>query len=130
MEVPSDLVERDCWELLALASVGRLALSVNALPAILPVQYYLDGPTVTICLGEHELPVTSVDGTVVAFAADSLDSSPRSGWTVQVQGVLRVPMPDGVPRDCGQPAAGRLVHLESATVSGHRFNLCPFIDGF
>jgi nitroimidazol reductase NimA-like FMN-containing flavoprotein (pyridoxamine 5'-phosphate oxidase superfamily) len=33
------LSERECWELLATASVGRLALSVRALPVILPVQY-------------------------------------------------------------------------------------------
>ena len=32
-----------CWELLATASVGRLALSVRALPMIRPVQYYLSG---------------------------------------------------------------------------------------
>jgi hypothetical protein len=37
------LSERECWELLATVSVGRLALSVRALPVILPVQYYLDG---------------------------------------------------------------------------------------
>ena len=37
------LSERECWELLATVSVGRLALSIRALPLILPVQYYLDG---------------------------------------------------------------------------------------
>jgi hypothetical protein len=34
------LQRRECWELLATASVGRLALSVSALPLIVPVQFY------------------------------------------------------------------------------------------
>lgn len=130
MEKPSDLVERECWEFLALASVGRIALSVNALPEILPVQYYLDGQTLAICLGQYDLPATSINNTVIAFAADSIDDSSRSGWTVQVEGVMEVPMVDGVPRDCGQTAAGQVVHVEPATVNGHRFNLCPFVAGF
>jgi len=33
------LSERECWRLLAMVSVGRLALSVRALPVIVPVQY-------------------------------------------------------------------------------------------
>jgi nitroimidazol reductase NimA-like FMN-containing flavoprotein (pyridoxamine 5'-phosphate oxidase superfamily) len=35
------LSEPECRDLLATASAGRLALSVRALPVILPVQYYL-----------------------------------------------------------------------------------------
>jgi len=41
--------EPECWELLASTSVGRIALSIGALPAILPVQYYLDGQTLAVC---------------------------------------------------------------------------------
>jgi len=44
------LTERECWELLAMASVGRLALSVRALPVILPVQYYLSDHRLAVCL--------------------------------------------------------------------------------
>jgi nitroimidazol reductase NimA-like FMN-containing flavoprotein (pyridoxamine 5'-phosphate oxidase superfamily) len=39
MERHRELDAEECWELLALASVGRIALSVKALPTILPVQY-------------------------------------------------------------------------------------------
>ena len=72
--------------MLATASVGRLALSVRALPLIVPVQYYLDGRRLALCLGHHELPERALDETVVAFAADSIDPVTRSGWSVQVQG--------------------------------------------
>jgi hypothetical protein len=44
------ITEAECWALLAGASVGRLALSLQALPAILPVQYYLDGERIALCL--------------------------------------------------------------------------------
>ena len=50
--MPDELIpENRCWELLTTVSVGRLALSVRALPVILPVQYYLDGRRLAICLG-------------------------------------------------------------------------------
>jgi nitroimidazol reductase NimA-like FMN-containing flavoprotein (pyridoxamine 5'-phosphate oxidase superfamily) len=50
------LSERECWGLLATASVGRLALSVRALPVIVPVQYYLDGRRLAVCRGTTSCP--------------------------------------------------------------------------
>ena len=82
--------EEECWQLLASTSVGRVALSIGALPAILPVQYRLDGCTLAVCLGHRELPERALN-TVVAFAADAIDPHTRSGWSVQVQGRSAVP---------------------------------------
>ena len=62
--------ERQCWELLATASVGRLALSLRALPVILPVQYYLDGRRLAVCLGHHGLPEQSLVVPDVAVGSD------------------------------------------------------------
>ena len=39
-----------------MASVGRLALSVRALPVIVPVQYYLDGRRLAVCRGTTSCP--------------------------------------------------------------------------
>jgi hypothetical protein len=122
------LSERECWELLATASVGRLALSVRALPLIVPVQYYLDGRRLAVCLGHHELPERALDETVVAFAADSIDPVTRSGWSVQVQGKSAIPRELRIDTDCGWPAAAQVVEIEPARISGHRMHLCPFID--
>ncbi|MFI5042486.1 MAG: pyridoxamine 5'-phosphate oxidase family protein [Acidimicrobiales bacterium] len=118
----------ECWELLKGEVVGRLALSLRALPAILPVQYYVDGEDLAICLGHHEIPHQAVDGTVVAFAADSIDAPTRVGWTVQVLGITRVPRPIGMPTDCGQPIVGQIVHLRPAKVTGFSIRLCPFVS--
>jgi len=72
-------------------SVGRLVLSVRALPLIVPVQYCLDGRRLAICLGHLELPERSLDETIIAFTADSIDPVTRSGWSVQVQGRSVIP---------------------------------------
>ncbi|HYB16196.1 MAG TPA: pyridoxamine 5'-phosphate oxidase family protein [Streptosporangiaceae bacterium] len=128
MSVHDDaLSERECWELLATAAVGRLALSVRALPVIVPVQYYLDGRRLAVCLGHRELPERSLDEAIIAFAADSIDPATRSGWLVQVQGRSVMPRRRIGP-DCGWPAAAQVVQIEPGTISGHRVHLCPFID--
>ena len=119
--------EGECWELLATTSVGRLALSVGALPAILPVQYYLDGRTLAVCLGHRELPERALN-TVVAFAADAIDPATRSGWSVQVQGRSAIPRQPRIDTDCGWLTAGQIVQIEPVTVSGYRMHLCPLIN--
>lgn len=118
--------QAECWQLLSTVSLGRLALSLAALPTILPVQYYVDGDELAICLGHYDVSPRSLDDTVVAFATDMIDPSSRAGWTVQVQGRTTLPRPVGVPTDCGQPTGGQIVHLAPAMVSGHRVQLCPF----
>ena len=115
-----------CWDLLKTSAVGRVALSVRALPAILPVQYYLDGDEIAMCLGFFVVPSTAVSNAVIAFAADAIDPVTRAGWTVQVQGTGRVERTLDQQHDCGEPTAGLIVHLTPAIVSGHQVQLCPF----
>ena len=112
--------------MLSTVALGRLGLSLGALPAILPVQYYVDGDELAICLGHYDISQHAVDNTLVAFAADLIDASTRSGWTVQVQGLATAPKPIGVPTNCGQPTAGQIIHLAPATITGQRSQLCPF----
>ena len=122
------LSERECWELLATASVSRLALSVRALPVIVPVQYYLAGRRLAVCLGHRELPGRALDETIIAFAADSIDPVTRSGWSVQVQGRSVIPHGLRIDADCGWPAVAQVVQIEPGRISGQRMHLCPFID--
>lgn len=119
--------EEECWELLASTSVGRVALSIGALPAILPVQYHLDGRTLAVCLGHRELPERALN-TVVAFAADAIDPRTRSGWSVQIQGRSVIPQQGPVDSDCGWTAAGQIMQIDPATISGFRMRPCPVID--
>ncbi len=92
MTIAEDAIsEQECWYLLSTASVGRLALSVRALPMILPVQYYLDDRNMAACQGHRELPERALDEAIISFAADSIDPWTHAGWSVKVQGrsVLR-----------------------------------------
>jgi hypothetical protein len=129
MDTPWDQIPTQrCWELLGTASVGRVALSVRALPVILPVQYHLTGRRLAVCLGHHAIPERSLNDAVIAFSADAIDAATRSGWSVQVQGRSFIPRRDGFDTACGQPSAGQLVEIEPGTVSGYHVHLCPFID--
>ena len=119
--------EEECWELLASTSVGRVALSIGALPAILPVQYHLDGRTLAACLGHRELHERALN-TVVAFAADAIDPGTRSGWSVQIQGRSAIPHRGPIDSDCGWTAAGQIMRIDPATITGFRMHLCPVID--
>jgi Pyridoxamine 5'-phosphate oxidase len=131
MEYPSEntIATATCWELLRDASFGRVALSIDALPMILPVEYSLDGEDIAVCLGQYRLDARTVNNAVVGFAADAIDSTARTGWTVHVQGVAHLHPQAGVAADCGQPDPGQIVHITPETISGQHFQLCPFGTG-
>jgi hypothetical protein len=80
-----------------------------------------------VCLGHREIPERALHG-VVAFAADAIDPSSRSGWSVQVQGRAAPHPRAGINTACGWPAAGQIMQIEPAMISGYWVHLCPFID--
>ncbi len=59
-DAKNPLSPSECWELLKTVPVGRLVLSLKALPVLLPVQYYVDADELTICLGHFTIPERSV----------------------------------------------------------------------
>ena len=81
------LPEEECRDLLSRAEVGRLAVTVAALPAIFPVNYaVLDGDVIFLT-GEGTKLRAAADEAVVAFEIDEIDSATRTGWSVLVVGV-------------------------------------------
>ncbi len=111
--------------MLALSHVGRLALSIQALPLILPVRYSVDGRSVTISLGKHGLPLASIDDAIVAFAVDSFDVPAGSGWMVQLQGRTHLAAPGELSFNVGPVEHPQVVRLEPGTVTGSRFTFLP-----
>ena len=84
------LSTEECLSLLATASVGRVAMTRDALPVILPVNYVVDGSSVLIRTTEGTiLRAARAGGAVVAFEVDELDERTMSGWSVLVTGTLR-----------------------------------------
>jgi nitroimidazol reductase NimA-like FMN-containing flavoprotein (pyridoxamine 5'-phosphate oxidase superfamily) len=97
-----------CLSLLASVGVGRVGLSVDALPVIMPVGFRVDGDRIVFALPAGDRGAGAVNGTVVAFEADDVDPTTGVGWTVMVQGPARlVPDPQGHAGDrWGSPTGG------------------------
>ncbi|MET8569509.1 pyridoxamine 5'-phosphate oxidase family protein [Streptomyces sp. NPDC004783] len=81
----------ECLRLLAKAPVGRVVYTLQALPAVLPVNFALDADSsVVLRTSAGSELVRAVDGFVVAFEADDFDAASRSGWSVVVTGQATV----------------------------------------
>ncbi len=86
----------ECLRLLASVPVGRVAVTVDALPVILPVNFAVTpGGQVVFATRDGQKLRGALDNTVVAFEADAFDAETRSGWSVMVQDRAElVPMRD------------------------------------
>ena len=82
----NDLDEGQCWALLSTASLGRVALSVRALPMIVPVRFGVDGRKLRAHLPRGTDLDDAVAGAVVAFEADGYDQDVGRAWTVHAVG--------------------------------------------
>ena len=118
------LDREECLRLLARANKGRVAISVQALPIILPVRFvvYDDRIVIRTSLG------TTLDGatrgTVVAFQADGTESSSGRDWSVQVTGLATDSDAISVRYDLlprwSTTRPDRLVSITTDHVSGRR----------
>ena len=78
-----------CLRLLATAGVGRIAVSVKALPLILPVHYVLAGDAILVRTHQGSTLDVATRDAVVAFEADRLGPSAGLVWSVLVTGQAR-----------------------------------------
>lgn len=100
------LSREECFELLASGGLGRVGITMRALPVILPVSYAVYDGDVVFRTGTGTKLAAAVDSAVVAFEADDLSPHTHIGWSVCVTG-LATPMTD--PRDLD---AVRELHFE------------------
>ncbi len=81
------MTRQECFELLGRASIGRIGVSIDALPVILPVYFVLDEESVLF----RTIPGSRLDsaavGAVVAFQADADEPSEQIHWSVLLQGI-------------------------------------------
>ncbi len=73
--------------LLRRRTLGRVAYTDRALPAITPVNYAVDGETIVFRTAAGTRLADGTQDAVVAFEVDDADPSTRSGWSVVVVGV-------------------------------------------
>ena len=117
---------------MATVPVGRIGVSVRALPVILPVNFVLVGESIVF----RTIPGTKLDAAtanaVVAFQVDSYAPDGTSGWSVLVQGVSsEITDPEDLLALADIPLrawafddriATRFVRIESSFISGRRFS--------
>lgn len=77
----------ECVRLLAQATFGRVAVSMGALPVILPVNYRLVGERVVFRTSPGSKLDAATTGAVVSFEVDSIEPLSHAGWSVIVTGV-------------------------------------------
>jgi nitroimidazol reductase NimA-like FMN-containing flavoprotein (pyridoxamine 5'-phosphate oxidase superfamily) len=94
---PASLEPLDRDEAIALLGargVCRVVFTVDALPAVLPVNYAVDAADIVLSTSIGSRLAAAADGGVLAVQIDDLDSESRTGWSVVVTGVAEV-LPDG-----------------------------------
>ncbi|MFB4298556.1 pyridoxamine 5'-phosphate oxidase family protein [Actinomadura sp. NTSP31] len=80
---------RECRDLLRHAEVGRIVFTHNALPAIQPVNYVLDGEDIVFRTSRTSRLATAATGSIVAFEIDAFDAGACMGWSVVAVGPAR-----------------------------------------
>ena len=84
------LSEEEARALLGAVGVGRVGVTIGALPAIFPVNHsVVDGAIVFHAAPGSELSA-AVEGRTVAFEVDELDPAERTGWSVLAVGQVEV----------------------------------------
>ena len=120
----------ECLMLLDLAYVGRIGVSVGALPVIVPVNYVLhEGDVVFRTSAGTKLAAATADA-VVAFEVDHHDPHGTRGWSVLLRGrAEEIVDPAQVAQARALPlhswaldgAADHYVRLHPTMISGRRF---------
>jgi nitroimidazol reductase NimA-like FMN-containing flavoprotein (pyridoxamine 5'-phosphate oxidase superfamily) len=115
-----------CLSRLSGKRIGRVSVSKDALPIIVPVDYARDGNSIVFRARQHSMLAAACDKAVIAFEVDEFSTSSASGWSVQVVGMatllaagerghaLTLGLPDLVG-DTGQ----EFVRLRLGRISGH-----------
>lgn len=116
--------------LLHTSPVGRIGLSIDALPVVLPVNFVVDdeGDRLILRTNEGAKYRAAIDGAVLAFEADDFDRVSHTGWSVLVQGsstLLGDPaeiehLHDLPLRPWANPTTDYWVALSADLVSGRR----------
>lgn len=84
------LTRAQSLDLLRGVEIGRIVFTDQALPAILPVTFIVDGDTVVFRTAEGSRLTRAARDAVVAFEVDDVRSGAREGWSVVVVGHARV----------------------------------------
>jgi uncharacterized protein len=77
----------ECLALLARSPIGRVAVSIDALPAVRTVRFALSGDSIVFRVAANSRLRRAAAGAVVAFHADHYDQEAGEGWSVMAHGM-------------------------------------------
>jgi nitroimidazol reductase NimA-like FMN-containing flavoprotein (pyridoxamine 5'-phosphate oxidase superfamily) len=120
----------ECVSFLSKATVGRVAVTIGALPVVLPVNFSVIGEEIVFLTGEGTKLTAALRGTVVAFEVDWADELSREAWSVHAVGVSRVMEAEAADwaaveraglRPWAPMANPHIVKIEPTKLSGRRY---------
>lgn len=106
------LNDDEARELLTHSDVGRVGVTMGAIPAIFPVNYAVIDDAIVFRTAPGSKLSAATAGAVVAFEVDDYDRTDRTGWSVLVVGRSEV------------------VHDLDTTFKVLDSGLEPWVDGF
>ena len=126
-----ELDPEECLRRLERGGVGRVGVSVGALPAIFPVNFAMLDGDVVFRSGPGTKLGAAATGEVVAFEIDHADTFGHTGWSVLVVGVARpITDPDALAEARRLPLSSwadgdrdTFVRLESARITGRELSV-------
>ncbi len=131
------LVGPECQRLLAVAAkagkVGRLAVSTDQAPMIVPVNFSVHDGLLMVRMGTGAM-ARAVDGRLVAFEVDDVDRERGSAWSVVARGLATLheaPNADEVawgPLPLVPEPGAMVLIVRPDVLTGRRFALRPGPD--
>ena len=124
-----EVIDRsECLTLLRTRSVGRVAVTVAALPAIFPVNFAVMDDDIVFRSSPGSKLTAAAQRAVVAFEVDDVDNLYHSGWSVLVVGpASEITHPDELARAAELPltpwapgSKGHYIRIHCELVSGRR----------
>src|ERR1035441_3220228 len=82
------LDDEECWRLIRTARVGRVAVSVGAVPAVFPVAFVVVGCDILFFTGSGIKFDAAREGRSVTFEVDEIDVVAETGWSVLALGPI------------------------------------------
>lgn len=124
------LHREECRQLLGTQVLGRIGVTVNALPVVLPVNYQLVDGELVIQTERDSRLAEATTNTVVAFEVDHVEADGLGSWSVTITGIAtEIADPDIIARLRKLPFtrwvrddSDRYVGISLDLMSGRRIN--------
>ncbi len=122
---------KTCLRLLERHRFGRVGITDDHGPLILPVNYVLDGRAIVFRTDPGAKLLAAVEGGTACFELDEVDEKRRFGWSVLVRGRVTQVVQEGERRRLSErliePFAGGpkayIARIQGASITGRRIPL-------